>query len=594
MKTSSLILLCSLWLTACDVATTSIAPEPIDLGAAQSLPVGNTPENVDVLLTTRIAGEITTYNNVDSSSEVTVGVRGTLIASQLQENGEFELELPRTDEPRTLILDISGSSVMDKSVQIEVPAFAELVSVDTTLSGRSSPIAFNLEAGGELMNAASPTRTRVTIPPNAFQFSDGTIAVGDAEVSITEIDIQDLYGESAWAPNLVGIPEGMTEPGALITFGMSDFHFTQNGRQLQLRPGVEATIDIDLISPYVITDDSIFPVEANDGDRMPLWHYDTEDMVWKEEGEATIVADNQSASGFRGTGNVSHFSTWNLDRLTPCMQIEVVIHLVDETGAQRNNLKVASYTTTARIPLDEGPSWHNDPLWSNTVHMNSHKNQIKVLANLENRQQSINNSSIVTGFTTMEMILEKLVVTGKGQILDNPIMLRKIFFDYNGDNSIVFTIPVDENGVPTSNTGVESVNMAAETPAPIIFPIPTKSAFVEVQLVDFAQQPRTDLTLVSYKVTAQSDAGWVNHQDLTPESNAMTVQANNQEIIDSGQTVTMNLSLDEVVIEGMGAIDTLFKVTKSKVFYTYDNNDTIILLVGIVDEMTEDYLPQDQ
>ena len=587
MKINSLIVICALSISACDTQLTSSSEQTVNLGAASSLTINNTSDSELVAMTTRIAGDITTYNNVASSSEVIVTVRGTSVYTQLQANGEFELVLPRTDDPRTLILDISGSGVMDKSVQIQIPAFAELVSIDTTLSGRSTPIAFNLDAGGELMNPDSPTRTRVTVPPNAFQFSDGTVAVGDAEISITEIDIQDLYGDSSWAPNLVGIPIGMTEPAALMSFGMSDFHFLQDGRELQLRPGVEATLDMDLVTPYILTNESVIPVEAQDGSPMPLWHYDTKDMIWKEEGEATIVADSGSASGFRGTGNVSHFSTWNLDWVTPCMQVEVVVHLVDENGVQRNDLEIANYSTTARIPLDDGPGWHNEPAWSNTVHMTEHNNEIKVLANLENRQDLIENDSIVTGFTTMEMVLDKLVIKGKGQVLDYPIKRRKQFFNYNGDNAIVITIPVDANGSP-----IESINAVATTAAPVLNVIPTKSAFVEVQLVDFAKQPRTDLTLVSYKVTAQSDADWVNHQDLTPQTTAMTVQANNQLLIDAGETVTMNLTLDEVVVEGIGAINTLFTVTKSKVFYTFDNNDTIVLQVAIADERTEDYVPQ--
>lgn len=363
MKPILLVLLSTLYLSACDGGSSSGAPPantpaastpPTDSGGDNQPEPANTGDSEPSIVNSLIKGNITVLNDSLPTGEIMVQLRGTNVTAARDSNGDFVLEIPPSDTDRPFAIDIVGDAIVKKSVSVEVPAQAELVVIDATVTASTPPITFNLETGGKLKNDGSPTRTNVTVPANAFQFDDGTIATGDAQVSITEIDITDLYNGSAWVPNLIGIAEGMTEPSAIITFGMSDFRFSQDGQELQLRPGVEATITMDLVTPYVMSDVATVPIDATVGAIMPLWHYDTEDMIWKEEGEALVAADSESTSGYSMSGQVNHFSTWNVDYVTPFTNGIVDVIVVDQTGQILQDAVVNSYTTTVRIPPKMG------------------------------------------------------------------------------------------------------------------------------------------------------------------------------------------------------------------------------------------------
>ena len=317
--------------------------------------IGSATEVIEpVSLMSLIEGEITLHNDAMTTSDVNISVRNTDVSARMQENGKFALELPQTDTEQTVILDISGTNVVPDSVSVPVPANTVRVKVSADIALRSPPISFNLGNGGEMTNPLSPTRVSVSVPANAFEFSDGTLAVGNADVSITEIDIEDLNGESAWAPNLLGMAEGISEETVISTLGMSDFHFSQNGRDLQLRPGKSATIRTDMVTTVLIPKGETVAVEAAAGMVVPLWYYDTIDLVWKEDGESVVVADTESETGFSLSGEVSHFTTWNHDFLVPWTTIYVNVRLVDGDGNLYTDLSVASHTATASIVSAQG------------------------------------------------------------------------------------------------------------------------------------------------------------------------------------------------------------------------------------------------
>ena len=578
MKQYSLALLVALAITSCD----SSSPENSSQPAAASIGItATTPSTVDPISTnTQITGELMLQNNGESASDITIKVRDSVITASMLNNGEFALDLPKQDEERTVTLDITGSNVINKSMAVTIPALAEEVSIDATLAGRTDPITFNLDAGGELQNPMSPTRTRVTVPANAFQFLDGSNATGNAQVSITEIDITDLQGDSAWAPNLVGIAEGMVDVSALTTFGMSDFHFSQDGKDLQLRPGVTANISMDLISPYTMLDGEEFPSPAYEGGVMPLWHYDVTDMIWKEESQATVIADNQSISGFRMAGEVSHFSTWNIDAVTPSLLANVIVRLIDEQGAPRNDLTVTTYQTTARIPPAEGAGWHHEASWSNTKQMTPTSNQITVLGNTDTRARSIELNSWLTGYTIMEFLIDNVMVEGKGQINEYPLRRKKIFNDFDGDNTIVIEIVVDEDGTPTEPPEIEP-----EPPEVDPDPTPRKAVNIQVEIINLYGAVLDDYSVESFTVTALSTSGWANHQELTPNFNEMTVEANDQRRLDSVEDkVSITFTLSEVVIRDQPDLQLLLPSPLTKVFSTLDNDNTVTFRVAVQDQ----------
>lgn len=83
----------------------------------------------------------------------------------------------------------------------------------------------------------------------------------------------------------------------LQTFGMAAVElFSPSGDKLQIAPDSKATISFPLPAAMSSTAPST----------IPLWHFDEEDGLWKEEGFAT-------KNGNTYVGEVSHFSFWNCD-----------------------------------------------------------------------------------------------------------------------------------------------------------------------------------------------------------------------------------------------------------------------------------------
>lgn len=542
-----LVLLSILYLSACDVGDNATDNPAITAGAANPTtdPISIDSVGTDVdIAKSQIEGNIILVNDTLPSGDIVVQIRGSQISSTRQSNGDFSIEIPASDIDRTLALDITGDAIVNQSISLQVPAQGKFVLVDTTVTAATPAITFNLDTGGQLQNEDSPTRTSVSVPANAFQFSNGTLATGNAQVSITEIDITDLHGDSAWAPNLIGIPEGMNEAVAIYTFGMSDFQFSQDGQELNLRAGVEATIEIDLVSPYVMAEGISVPIEATEGIIMPLWHFDMDEMVWREEGEATVVADNQSDSGFKASGRVSHFSTWNIDFVTPSMNALVNVIVVDQYGNVRSDKVVDGYSVTVRIPPEDGPG-HNfgETSWSNTQALTPLYNQIEVLGNTAERQNYIDtNFQGTTGWTTMDVIVNSVVINGAEVANTGLSPIKKIFKIYEGDNTVTFRIVC-----PTTDPDPDP----DPDPVPVPAPVPVGvSASVKIELIDFDGRVYKDIDVISYNATARAlETSVTNTANLTPGSNKITVQGNTQELIDAGFTVTTQISIDSIEIE---------------------------------------------
>ena len=420
-----------------------------------TVPVGSSNTSVESTngpTSSSVNGVINLMNAENSTAELAISVRNADVSGTVQPSGEFTIELPISDTERTVTLDISGDDVIPKSVIAHIPANSEMIRVNADVAARTPALTFDLDEGGVLRNSQSPTNISVTVPANAFQLPDGTVATEEAQVSITEIDITDLYGESSWAPGLVGIPVGSTEPSAIRTFGMADFHFTQNGQKLQLRPGMEATIAMDFIDPVMMTTGSNYAVEAVAGATMPLWHHDPSAMVWKEEGFATISANDGSNSGFSASGNVSHFSTWNIDWRVPFVEAAVIVELVDLLGRTRSDLTVESYTTEVRVPAEDGEAhgviadrYAYDPDWISTKQMTPSNNKIDVLSNNADRQRDIDNPDLwITDWLYMEFRLSNVIVRELGVVDMVPDVVRKIFRETDNDHSIVIQVVIPD------------------------------------------------------------------------------------------------------------------------------------------------------
>ncbi|MFT4730122.1 MAG: hypothetical protein ACI9UN_004645 [Granulosicoccus sp.] len=108
-------------------------------------------------------------------------------------------------------------------------------------------------------NSNSYNRTNVTVPSQAFELSEGTIATGPIQVQITDADINNLTAPGGWANNLYGTSTNSpAEVSPLVTYGMAEFYFSQDGNELQLREGFTATLQMDLLTQTMMGGDGFF------------------------------------------------------------------------------------------------------------------------------------------------------------------------------------------------------------------------------------------------------------------------------------------------------------------------------------------------
>jgi len=91
----------------------------------------------------------------------------------------------------------------------------------------------------------------------------------------------------------------------------------ENDQKLNLAPGVKASV------AFQITDNQ----QSKALPTMPLWHFDEQASIWKEEGTAT-------KQGNTYMGEVSHFSSWNCDWQGPRCWVEGVLLLCEGTRAR--------------------------------------------------------------------------------------------------------------------------------------------------------------------------------------------------------------------------------------------------------------------
>ena len=512
---------------------------------------------------TIISGDIAILSDGLPVGGVVVKVRGSDAKAIRQDNGSFNLVVDASDTEQEVILDIFGDNVVEKSVALQIPANAENAILNTTVATRTPPITFNLDVGGDLRNADSSTRTTVTVPANAFQFLDGSAASGMAEVNITELNILDLEADSSWAPNFIGIPEGSSESRPITTYGMSEFHFSQNGRELDLRAGVNATLSIDLALPYISTSSDNSFVTATAGATQPLWHYDIEDLVWKEEGQVTISADTESATGFVAKGDVAHFSFWNIDYVTPFLDIDVNIRVIDENGNPRNDVEVLTYDTFVGIPADEGPEYNGNreglSTWNNSKVLTPQNKFIQIIGNTTESSDGERR----VGRIDMNVIVNDVTSRNHG-VISSGEMVQRRFFEVGGDSSVYFDV-VMPNPQPPEPTAM--------------------STDVIVELVDLLGNPVQTFSVKNYTVSATADNGWTSYNTLlTPRSRRLTVQGNSPEYLgSSSQPVSTEVTLVDVTLENVGEIDLIKVHSESKVFKTVDSNNVVIFSVPVVD-----------
>ncbi len=150
---------------------------------------------------------------------------------------------------------------------------------------------------------------KVVLPEQAFVNAAGEPVSGAATAHITPWNITNPADMAAFPGDrkAYGGSAGVVQ---LISFGMLTIDFEQGGQKLQLAPGKTAEISMDLPIDAELDGRAI-----NVGDTIPLWHFNEARGLWEREGTGMVVVSDTSYTGLAVKATVSHFSSWNWDKV---------------------------------------------------------------------------------------------------------------------------------------------------------------------------------------------------------------------------------------------------------------------------------------
>ncbi|MEL6180925.1 MAG: carboxypeptidase-like regulatory domain-containing protein, partial [Myxococcota bacterium] len=142
--------------------------------------------------------------------------------------------------------------------------------------------------------------------PGALVDPQGASVSGQVEVFLTPIDASDPEEQQA-APGALQAVDGQEQPQKLESFGMMDIAIRQEGRSLELAPGQSMDIQIPAVAQ----------MEEEPPETMPLWSFDEDTAVWRQEGDMTWDAASDTWSA-----NITRMASWNADRVqeTTCIR----------------------------------------------------------------------------------------------------------------------------------------------------------------------------------------------------------------------------------------------------------------------------------
>jgi hypothetical protein len=203
-----------------------------------------------------------------------------------------------------MMLKVEKSGYLTQSYRYDFAQAETQVVANVTLQAISLDVQ---QADAQTANELSVNELKTTISfgADAFVLPDGSPATGNFDVTITPINPRTVNGA------FLGGGQALTQQGEirpLISAGMADFQFSQEGVELQLASGQTATIEMDL-STLQGDDGKAYQV----GDQIPMWWFDQANGLWIEDGVGTIVASDSSETGMRLRAEVNHFTTWNWD-----------------------------------------------------------------------------------------------------------------------------------------------------------------------------------------------------------------------------------------------------------------------------------------
>jgi hypothetical protein len=161
----------------------------------------------------------------------------------------------------------------------------------------------NATAGGKVNVAGGAT---LELPAGSLVTSTGSAYSGTARVAANFLAPANADFADFFSGDNAGLTSGDQEVG-LVSLGVLRVELTaSNGNPLKLADGKSATLRYPK------------PAGIDAPESMPLWYFDEEPGIWKEEGSATLKDGAYE-------GAVTHFTDWNCDFKGPNGTIQITI-----------------------------------------------------------------------------------------------------------------------------------------------------------------------------------------------------------------------------------------------------------------------------
>ncbi|MBK9250114.1 MAG: carboxypeptidase regulatory-like domain-containing protein [Ignavibacteria bacterium] len=174
----------------------------------------------------------------------------------------------------------------------EVPKGGGITELRLTLQSSAPGYTVNSSTGGTL----SIGTASVKFPPSAFVTSDGKPFTGAVYIAAKHLGPSQPSFYNSFSGDMTARRTDGTQT-ELLSYGVLRVRLTDEiGAELNLASGKTATLT------YPITPSQQKTAPAS----MPLWYFDEALGMWKEEGVAVKSGDSYS-------GEVAHFTDWNLD-----------------------------------------------------------------------------------------------------------------------------------------------------------------------------------------------------------------------------------------------------------------------------------------
>jgi hypothetical protein len=203
------------------------------------------------------------------------------------------------------LLRVSKSGFADQFIPLDLQSGTDPTVFVTGMTRLAAPVRIAaIESGG---TAVGRDGARIVLPPGAMVNSAGQPVIGPIDVFMTPVNVLNVNARRAFPGAFAGRDDNGAET-LMLSHGVMDVRFEQNGAPLKLAAGSTAEIDIP-----------IYTTRNKDGGThvagasIPVWSLDETTGRWQQEGSGTVVAAAGSPTGFAQRSTVTHFSWWNCD-----------------------------------------------------------------------------------------------------------------------------------------------------------------------------------------------------------------------------------------------------------------------------------------